>query len=321
MLTLMGDADGTKRALATARAARYDGELPDGSGTVEESIALVRGTFPWSDVGAMLAAARSAYETESRRTSVWQPLAALNLGWALLLAGESGEAVPPLEHAVALAPRHEFWIVAADARSLLAKTSLAAGDLAQAESWIGEALELTRTHGFVDLPHVGSYHMTLGVLHARKGELELADDALGVGFDQMQGQSEPLLIAEALLERALVRRARRAPGEARAMLTEARAIIQSCPDPGMLSQRVEEVARRLISAPARADPDSALTERELEVLGLLAEGLTKREVAARLFLSYSTVHSHTKSIYRKLGASSRDAVLERAREMDLLASS
>ena len=162
--------------------------------------------------------------------------------------------------------------------------------------------------------------MTLGVLHARRGELELADDALGLGFDQMQGHSSSLLIAEALLERALVRRALGARTEARAMLAEARAAIESCPDPGVLSQRVEEVARKLGTAQARAAPDSVLTERELEVLRLLAEGLTKREVAANLFLSYSTIHSHAKSIYRKLDGGSRDAVLERARELGLITS-
>jgi LuxR family maltose regulon positive regulatory protein len=80
------------------------------------------------------------------------------------------------------------------------------------------------------------------------------------------------------------------------------------------------VARKLTPARVRANPDSELTERELEVLRLLAEGLTKREVAATLFLSYSTIHSHTKSIYRKLGGSSRDEVLERARGQGLIAS-
>ena len=104
------------------------------------------------------------------------------------------------------------------------------------------------------------------------------------------------------------------------MLAEARAAVESCPDPGMLSQRLEEVARKLTPPAARADPDSVLTERELEVLRLLADGLTKREVAATLFLSYSTIHSHTKSIYRKLGGSSRDEVLERARELGLFES-
>jgi len=101
------------------------------------------------------------------------------------------------------------------------------------------------------------------------------------------------------------------------MLAEARATIESCPDPGILSRRVEEV--KLTPAHASANPDSELTERELEVLQLLGEGLTKPEVAAKLFLSYSTVHSHTKSIYRKLDSSSRDKVLERARELGLIA--
>ncbi len=103
------------------------------------------------------------------------------------------------------------------------------------------------------------------------------------------------------------------------MLAEARDRIESCPDPGILSQRVEEVARKLMPAQVRAHPDDVLTERELEVLRLLAEGLTKREAATALFLSYSTIHSHTKSIYRKLGGSSRDAVLEQARGLGLIA--
>ncbi len=319
-LTLVGSAEASRQALAAARGTGYEGELPDGSGTVEDSVTLVRATFPWSDVGAMLAAARAAYETESARKSGWQPLAALNLGWALVLGGDTDEAVPPLEQAVALAPRHEQWIVAADARCLLAETSLAARDLAQAETWIGEALELARAYGIADLPHVGYYHVILGALHARRGELELADHALGLGLDQERGHPDPLLIAKALLEQALVRRALGARTEARAMLAEARAAIESCPDPGVLSQRVEEVARRLTPAQARTSPDGVLTERELEVLRLLADGLTKREVAAKLYLSYSTIHSHTKAIYRKLDGASRDQVLERARGLGLIAS-
>ena len=80
------------------------------------------------------------------------------------------------------------------------------------------------------------------------------------------------------------------------------------------------MARRLTTAHARASPGSLLTERELEVLRLLAEGLSKREIAATLFVSYSTIHSHTKSIYRKLDGTSRDEVLEQARELGLIAS-
>lgn len=320
MLSLAGDADGARHALAAARGADYEGELPDGSGTVEESVTLARATWPWSDVGAMLAAARSAYLSESRRESPWHPLAALNLGWALVLTGETDEAVSPLEHAAALAQRHEQWIVAADARFLLAKASLVAGDLAEAERSIGEALELARTHGIADLPHVGGYHVLVGALLARRGELQSADAAIGLGLEQLRGHADSMVLADALLDGALVRRARGARTEARAMLAEAAAAIEHCPDPGMLTQRVGDVARKLATAQARASPGSVLTERELEVLRLLGEGLTKHEVAAMLFVSYSTIHSHTKSIYRKLDSASRDEVLERARDLGLIAS-
>jgi Na+/H+ antiporter NhaC len=74
--------------LSAARRVGYEGELPDGSGTVEEGAALIRATFPWSDVGAMLSAARSTHTRQRERESLWQAVAALDLGWALILAGE-----------------------------------------------------------------------------------------------------------------------------------------------------------------------------------------------------------------------------------------
>jgi HD-GYP domain-containing protein (c-di-GMP phosphodiesterase class II) len=48
-----------------------------------------------------------------------------------------------------------------------------------------------------------------------------------------------------------------------------------------------------------------LTERELEVLRLLASGRTKRQIAGELFISHSTVHTHTVHIYAKCGVSTR----------------
>ena len=47
---------------------------------------------------------------------------------------------------------------------------------------------------------------------------------------------------------------------------------------------------------------SNITERETEVLVLLSEGLTVKEVASELFISHHTVISHKKSLYEKLGA-------------------
>ena len=64
--------------------------------------------------------------------------------------------------------------------------------------------------------------------------------------------------------------------------------------------------------------EDPLSERELEVLDLLASGRTNSEVARDLFVSVGTVKSHTGNIYRKLGAKNRAEALARARELGVL---
>ena len=63
---------------------------------------------------------------------------------------------------------------------------------------------------------------------------------------------------------------------------------------------------------------SALTAAELRLLPLLATHLSFPEIAAELSLSPHTIKSEMKSIYRKLGASSRHQAVTRARELGLL---
>ena len=60
-----------------------------------------------------------------------------------------------------------------------------------------------------------------------------------------------------------------------------------------------------------------LSERELEVLTLIAAGLSNRGVAERLFITVGTVKAHTASIYGKLGVHRRTQAVARAREMGL----
>jgi LuxR family maltose regulon positive regulatory protein len=76
------------------------------------------------------------------------------------------------------------------------------------------------------------------------------------------------------------------------------------------------------SAPAkpetRARPEALLSERELEVLRLLAKGLTYEDIGRQLFLSLNTVQFHVKNIYGKLLVNKRVQAIEKAREMNLL---
>jgi LuxR family transcriptional regulator, maltose regulon positive regulatory protein len=61
-----------------------------------------------------------------------------------------------------------------------------------------------------------------------------------------------------------------------------------------------------------------LSQRELEVLQLIAQGLSNREISERLFLALSTVKGHNRIIFNKLQVQSRTEAVARARELDLL---
>ncbi len=63
---------------------------------------------------------------------------------------------------------------------------------------------------------------------------------------------------------------------------------------------------------------AAISPREQELLRVLAEGLTNRAIAERLVLEESTIRTHLRNIYRKLGVNSRVAAVRRARELNLL---
>jgi LuxR family maltose regulon positive regulatory protein len=85
------------------------------------------------------------------------------------------------------------------------------------------------------------------------------------------------------------------------------------------------VAEREQTGPSKTqapNPEGAepLSERELEVLQLIAEGLTNREIASRLFLALNTVKAHTRNIYDKLDVHNRTQAVARARACGVLLS-
>lgn len=88
-------------------------------------------------------------------------------------------------------------------------------------------------------------------------------------------------------------------------------------DPAVTPKVVAEFAR--LAAPARSPhlPDP-LTERELEILQLLAQGLNNRDLAQRLFLAEGTVKNYISTILQKLEARDRTHAVARAHELGLL---
>jgi ATP/maltotriose-dependent transcriptional regulator MalT len=77
------------------------------------------------------------------------------------------------------------------------------------------------------------------------------------------------------------------------------------------------VAARLMNR-VRAPEPELLSQRELEVLALVAAGNTNREAAARLFISEATVKTHLLHIYAKLGVTDRAAAVAEAFNRGLL---
>ncbi|HEY9393827.1 MAG TPA: response regulator transcription factor, partial [Nocardioides sp.] len=89
---------------------------------------------------------------------------------------------------------------------------------------------------------------------------------------------------------------------------------QSLISPSMAVKLMEEFKQ--MSRPDRSPvPGPKLTDRELEVLGLVAKGLNNREIAKRLFISENTVKNHVRNILEKLQAHSRmEAVMYAVRQ-------
>jgi DNA-binding NarL/FixJ family response regulator len=73
-----------------------------------------------------------------------------------------------------------------------------------------------------------------------------------------------------------------------------------------------------VFAPQTEQPAAQLSEREHEVLDLIAAGSTNKEIAERLFLSPHTVKEHTSTLYRKLGVRNRAEAVQRAQRLGLI---
>jgi two-component system, NarL family, response regulator LiaR len=88
----------------------------------------------------------------------------------------------------------------------------------------------------------------------------------------------------------------------------------------------ERVVEREIRVPAGAPfalneerlRELAVTRRELEILGLIAHGLSNREIAERLFVSENTVKTHSSRLFDKLSAKRRTQAVQRGKELGLI---
>jgi DNA-binding CsgD family transcriptional regulator len=148
----------------------------------------------------------------------------------------------------------------------------------------------------------GAQAQTRGLLTHDRSELERAVTL----FDR---STRPLLLAGALEDLGVECAATDADAAIDA-LSQSLALFAETGatwDAGRLRGRLRAlgVRRRLVTAHRPASGWGSLTDSELAVANLVAEGLTNRDVAQRLFVSHHTVSGHLRSVFIKLGVNSR----------------
>lgn len=292
-----------------------DGPLPDGTASVDSSLSLLHATFAWGDVAGVLEHGTRAAAIEGP-DSVWYPVLTWALGWAHYCNGELDAAERRLRETVALGPRAQQWIVAVASLADLSLIAGMRGQRSEQARLADEAAAMARERGLLDSVEVGEVHTARGVALSFAGETDAALRELEQGVMLRRLWAQPLDLADGLVALGAHVAATGDRARAGGHFDEAQRILAACPDPGALPRRLT-AARR--AARIGGDPEpAALSIRELEVLRRLDGGRSERTIASELFVSFNTVHSHVKSIYRRLGASSRAEALARARERGLL---
>ena len=315
---VLGRESEARRSLNDALRSGYERELPDGTGTVEQAAAVVRSQFPWGNAAELHAAAQVVKGFRDALAPPFQPGASFGIGMANVLCGDYGEETRlELERGVEMGIELGLWVNVVNCLGLRAHLALARNEAADAESFGRRAIDEATTHGLEDLPALGYHMVAYGAGVARAGRLVEGDALLARGIALLD-DFDPLLRAHACLLRVPVRRQLGEGENARTLLDEANASLAQCGDPGVIGDLAAQVARAFSTSHRRSATRTEPTDRELDVLRLLGKGLSQREIANELFLSFNTIHSHTKSLYAKLDAASREEAVARAREQGIL---
>jgi LuxR family maltose regulon positive regulatory protein len=286
---------------------------------VESGVAALKEIHRYmdGDVDAAVAAGRRSVE---RGQTPWRPMGCPVLGIALFWTGRPDEAARELEGSVETAESAGNHLSVIHATSALAAIRLEKGDVATAGELAERALARATEASLDEHWATAMSHVVRGRALECEGRLGEARAAVDLSVALARRGVASVETGYSLLSQAEVRQLQGDRDEAAEVLREARAVVESCPRPGILAQMVERTDRRLRRGRRRAAGGHAdeLSDRELAVLRLLPGELSQREIAATLYVSVNTVKSHVKSIYRKLRVDTRAQAVRRARELGVL---
>jgi DNA-binding CsgD family transcriptional regulator len=223
------------------------------------------------------------------------------LSMILIAAGEIDRAIETGEHAVALSKeRGESWCRGYQL-DFLARACWLRGDRDRAEALAREAVVCK--HAVDDRNGLTMALETLASMAADRGRHERA--AVLLGSAQRVRDSSSLTLIELYREQHERSVSIIIQGIGRKALDAAYARGRAMTIDEGVAFAVERTPPWRLAPPIQAAPDTGLTRRQLEIARLIADALTNRQIAARLFLSERTVETHVTNILNKLGLSSR----------------
>jgi len=308
------------RFLALAEDSSHEGRLPDGTASVAAGVAILRAVFAYRGVQSILEAARQAAELDPEQTSPQAALVRLGLGQGLYLSGDTSGARKSLVEAL---PQIRVGqpLLRIGVLSLLSIIAVDEGHLEEAKSLAREAVALVDRFELQGIPQAVQAYIALGRVLTEGGDLADAQVELekALSVRRRFPALSPWATVLGLLALAPVHRRRGERAKARAVLAEARAILEASQDGGIFPELFERQERTLRARRQRnGHLNGELTEREWAVLHLLNGELSTHQMGESLFVAPSTVRTHIKSIYRKLGVSSRKEAVEEAHVRELI---
>jgi LuxR family maltose regulon positive regulatory protein len=287
--------------------------LPFGSDSPRVEAEVLRALMGSADVGAGLEAARAAVVRAASAAPPLRALAGTVFGYWLLLAGREHEALPVAKEALHAPSSPSVPLLWAFQHAVASLAAAGLGDEAVAAAFARRGVEIVEQSRHAETPRAALVWIAHGAVCARRGSRQAAETALGRAVALTAGAALALDRALALI---LLASALRTHDDARAeqAFEEARELVDAAADPGVLAGLLASSDPR----PARRRGHEAVSDAELRVLRLLPTRLTQREIGRELYLSFNTVKTHTRSLYRKLSVDSRRDAVARARELRLI---
>jgi ATP/maltotriose-dependent transcriptional regulator MalT len=241
----------------------------------------------------------------------WHPLAVLGLAELALDLGRVDEALPLAERMLRQLPLENRTQRAA-ALELMVRAQAAKGEADAAQIHLTELREIA--DAVSTEPLRAAVRFCEGVTARAAGDHGAARASFEDAVTLFRASRAPFETSRARLELAGCLAEQ---GESDAAVREAGAAAEALEQLGAGGEatRAGELVGRLAGAER---PGGPLSPRELEVLRLVSDGLTDKQIAAALVLSRHTVHRHVSNIYAKLGCSTRAAAVTKAGRLNLL---